>query len=377
MRTYRSLYYNEVLQFPEGKAREALGRWLQKSRASDRSPKCPLAVASCTTVGLHVGGWIEPLRTPFAHADCRGPLSFPLKGDLYQGRDAPSPPDNPALPDWEDIPESKDSCPKLGISVEPSSQEECAKVHLFVSNLKKALGGNASLQNTEEKYSWIHFGMNKCLICGLSLYNKASLIRHVRIHTGEKPYKCNECGDAFCESVILDVHQRIHRSFECHECGKTFCSKVGVTRHEKIHTGVKPYGCHECGKSFLQRSYLTQHVQMHTGEKPFKCHVCGNAFLRRTGLKEHVRIHTGEKPYKCKECGKAFSARNCLYLHMRVHTGVKPYGCHMCGKAFSSRNDLTRHVRIHTGERPYECHQCGKAFSQRGSLTRHKRIHTG
>ncbi|XP_033835712.1 early growth response protein 2b-like [Periophthalmus magnuspinnatus] len=93
------------------------------------------------------------------------------------------------------------------------------------------------------------------------------------------------------------VHQR---PYPCpaESCDRRFSRSDELSRHLRIHTGHKPFQCRICMRNFSRSDHLTTHIRTHTGEKPFSCDQCGRKFARSDERRRHMKIHLRQKDKK-------------------------------------------------------------------------------
>ncbi|XP_035786510.1 zinc finger protein 43-like [Anopheles albimanus] len=157
-------------------------------------------------------------------------------------------------------------------------------------------------------------------------FSKYTIEDHKRSVHGNG-FICEHCPRSFKSRFQLENHMEEHRVDEsgvrpakatCTICGIVVRNKYNLTTHMKrMHTEQKPVRCESCGKMFKSKHNLDAHRANVCTDRSFPCTICDKRFKKKIKLKEHMTTHTRSALYQCPYCPKRFSFETQLYTHRK------------------------------------------------------------
>ncbi|GBM51298.1 hypothetical protein AVEN_164378-1 [Araneus ventricosus] len=153
---------------------------------------------------------------------------------------------------------------EIKMDICPGSEEPIILEHLHLEPGEHDTD-DSELRTSYETYIIEGRTVHRCMVCQYCSSIITNMKRHVRTHTGAKPFSCPHCGQreidasesrASYQTQIIEGHI-VHC---CIDCQYRSCKRSHMNRHEKIHTGERPFSCPHFGQRFTQKEHALRHI---------------------------------------------------------------------------------------------------------------------
>uniref|UniRef100_A0A8D8A961 Zinc finger protein 235 n=1 Tax=Culex pipiens TaxID=7175 RepID=A0A8D8A961_CULPI len=124
--------------------------------------------------------------------------------------------------------------------------------------------GNRTTRDRHEFVKHASEGRSKieCPECDEKFLHQARYDYHYAVKHKSEEVPCDICGKRLKHRNLLQAHiRKAHNSrYECSQCGKFLQSKYALETHMRIHTNEKPFGCELCGERFRIKVLMKRHL---------------------------------------------------------------------------------------------------------------------